>query len=227
MDLFYWLSILEVFCAFLGLSIVCLLMSRVFDVLKKPKPRKLIILDLNGVCVDREYLDKASNVVPGVQLGKFMVYKRPHIDEFIDFLFEHFDVAVWSSANKNNVDNMVTHVFANRKSRLLFVWHQTQCMYIGQVDLGNGRSKPLYSKLVTDVTTKYEAYRGNVLLLDDTSAKLDDNNPFSYLCLPTWKCIHRDDKLLALDGNLVRGLAAMAASELPMYEYLSLNHIRY
>ena len=62
--------------------------------------RKLLILDLNNILIRRKYVKDAGDAVGAEKCGNFMVWKRPHLNEFLDFAFENFDVAVWSSVVK-------------------------------------------------------------------------------------------------------------------------------
>lgn len=60
--------------------------------------RLLLILDLNGVLVDRLSKTGGARDVgkPDAKLSGRHVYRRPFLNEFIDFVFAHFDVAMWS-----------------------------------------------------------------------------------------------------------------------------------
>lgn len=74
-------------------------------------PQKLlVILDLNGTLFYR-----AKNYVRTVTT-------RPYLDDFLDFLFKHCRVMVWSSAQPVNVNKMLSHGFGNRIPLLDRVW---------------------------------------------------------------------------------------------------------
>jgi TFIIF-interacting CTD phosphatase-like protein len=73
-----------------------------------------------------------DTATPSRMVGNFLVSERPHLSEFLDFVFERFDVAVWSSAQKHNVDALVDTVLASHhKSALVFVWHNAMCTDAG------------------------------------------------------------------------------------------------
>ncbi|KAF9573072.1 hypothetical protein EC968_009032 [Mortierella alpina] len=75
------------------------------------EPRKLlVILDLNGTLFYRNKANKRS------------VTARPHLSMFLDFLFEHCRVMVWSSAQPHSVETMLSFGFGDRVSRLDRVW---------------------------------------------------------------------------------------------------------
>ncbi|CAO3570787.1 unnamed protein product [Mortierella alpina] len=75
------------------------------------EPRKLlVILDLNGTLFYRNKSNRRS------------VTARPHLSTFLDFLFEHCRVMVWSSAQPRSVEAMLSFGFGDRVSRLDRVW---------------------------------------------------------------------------------------------------------
>ncbi|XP_026377456.1 uncharacterized protein LOC113271766 isoform X2 [Papaver somniferum] len=61
--------------------------------------KKLLVLDLNGILVDI-----VSNVPDGYKADTFIarkaLFKRPFCDDFLKFLFQNFNVGVWSSRTK-------------------------------------------------------------------------------------------------------------------------------
>ena len=77
-------------------------------------PRHLLILDLNGMLLDRR-----RTPFPGTDpdltysSGKltYYVHLRPHAREFVAFALAHFRVAVWSSAMLHNIKPMLQLVF--------------------------------------------------------------------------------------------------------------------
>ncbi|KAG0332605.1 hypothetical protein BG000_009876 [Podila horticola] len=74
-------------------------------------PQKLlVVLDLNGTLFHR-----AKNNIRTVTT-------RPHLDDFLDFLFKNCRVMVWSSAQPVNVNKMLNHGFGDRIPLLDRVW---------------------------------------------------------------------------------------------------------
>ncbi|XP_039163305.1 uncharacterized protein LOC104420739 isoform X1 [Eucalyptus grandis] len=91
-----------------------------------PSRKKLLILDLNGLLAD---------IIPYVGLGckpdlivsRKAVFKRPFVDDFVQFCFEKFAVGVWSSRTnysfyRRNVDPVVDFIMGDSKRKLLFCW---------------------------------------------------------------------------------------------------------
>ncbi|KAI6683234.1 hypothetical protein NL676_029147 [Syzygium grande] len=159
----------------------------------EPSKKKLLILDLNGLLAD---------IIPHVGYGckpdlivsRKAVFKRPFVDDFLQFCFEKFAVGVWSSRTKRNVDPVVDFLMGNSKGKLLFCWDQSHCTITKFTTIEN-RDKPLVLKELTKLWDKLEpnlpwekgAYNeSNTLLLDDSPYKALRNPantgifPYSY-----------------------------------------------
>ncbi|KAK6925129.1 FCP1 homology domain [Dillenia turbinata] len=86
--------------------------------------RILLILDINGILADIvPYVpdDYRPDVVIGRKAGQ-LVFKRPFCNTFLQFCFEKFNVGVWSSRTKRNVENVVDFLWGEGKKNLLFIW---------------------------------------------------------------------------------------------------------
>ena len=86
---------------------------------------KLIILDLDETLVyaSEEHLGYDHDF----EAGHYLVYKRPHLKEFIEFCFENFRVAVWTSSGEDYADIVVKSVFSENQ-KLEFVWARSRCV---------------------------------------------------------------------------------------------------
>ncbi|GJX16032.1 HAD-like domain protein, partial [Tanacetum coccineum] len=91
--------------------------------------KKLIIFDVNGMLADivfprpKDESDKYSH-------GK-AVFKRPYLDDFLTFCFDKFNVGIWSSRMKKNLDLVVDCLFGDLKKKLLFIWDASHCRNSG------------------------------------------------------------------------------------------------
>lgn len=143
------------------------------------KQKKLLILDMNKLLVTRIYAPKIAEehpyAIPYVdiadKLGEHYTWKRPELEAFIEYCLDNFDVAVWSSAWRKNVDLLVDYVFKDRRSELVFEWDQEHC---NAVDVGE--DKPLFEKnllRVWDTFTRYSP--SNTIILDDSDQKMRNN----------------------------------------------------
>lgn len=160
MDLF---ALFGIFLLVLTLGILTLVEARA-------ERKKLLILDLNGVLVFR---DKEKHID----------YKRENVETFLDWCFENFDVALWSSARKHNVEHIAKEVMgAERIKRLRFMWHQDQCTPHPTVEYVF--KKPL-QKVWDIYGPQYD--QTNTLIMDDTAEKMEDNPPNTWFPVKTWK----------------------------------------
>ncbi|KAJ6875243.1 hypothetical protein NC652_034847 [Populus alba x Populus x berolinensis] len=83
--------------------------------------KKLLILDVNGLLADIVSYVSAGYQANIVVSGK-SVFKRPFCDDFLRFCFEKFDVGVWSSRTKRNVNPLIDFLFGDSRHKLLFCW---------------------------------------------------------------------------------------------------------
>lgn len=85
--------------------------------------RILLILDLDETLIHaREApFDRKADFT----LFNYHVYRRPHLDQFIQRCDRCFDLAVWSSASNDYVD-AVTHTIFPQPEKLKFVWGRSR-----------------------------------------------------------------------------------------------------
>ena len=115
--------------------------------------KPLVVLDLNGVLVERtKYQDRGKHR-SGRSHGVQPYLRRPWCDWLVDFCFRHYEVAVWSCGK---LENMEIDLFDGRELRL--VLHQVK----GAVNVHVG-SQP---------TGKYRFPRLNVLLQSTSKKRL-------------------------------------------------------
>lgn len=79
----------------------------------KPSPSYLLVLDLNGTLVLRPKNNRG------------VCYPRPYTRSFIDYVFHpesSYNVMVWSSARRQNVDWMIDKAFGESRKQLLDFW---------------------------------------------------------------------------------------------------------
>ncbi|ORY93928.1 HAD-like domain-containing protein [Syncephalastrum racemosum] len=122
---------------------------------RKHPQDQLLILDLNGTLVSRTKRNQG-------------MYVRPYADEFLDHIFRHYKVMVWSSAQPQSVDNML-QLFGRHERRLAKVWDRTKF---------NLSPQEYHRKTVTikDLEEVWKAFGGkydatNTIMLDDSPAK--------------------------------------------------------
>lgn len=171
----------------------------------KKEKRRLVVLDLNNVLVYRAWkngLDESDKdprikgmLDSAFSIGNYWVWNRPGIQVFIAYCMEHFDVAVWSSAQQKNVDALCLHVFGREtRAKLAFEWDQTQCRVMS---LPGGGEKPLFQKPLAHIV---QAFPGkwaiqDILMIDDSIAKMAPNPEGSFLVAPSWTPLFPKDDM--------------------------------
>ncbi|KAL8143192.1 hypothetical protein V2J09_016224 [Rumex salicifolius] len=197
----------------------------------KKKKKFLLILDLNGLLIHRAHMaDKSkipNNRQPDAVFGNKLVFKRPYCKELMRFCLDRFEVGIWSSAMEHNVDAVMEVAFGQLKSKLLFVWNQTQCSDYGFKCVDN-KQKPLFFKELKKVWEgshnkqfrkgSFSATHTNTLLLDDTPSKglLNPHNTGIYL--DSYDPEDINDNALDPEGELGAYLKALAeVEEVPSY----------
>lgn len=166
--------------------------------------KTLVILDLNGVLIDREFgkdLEPEESV--SYKVGNFLVWKRPGLDAFLTWLFYYCDVAVWSSVSQFNLDQLVRFVFDNPSyhfKELKFIWGQEMCDSEPHPDPAMAKKKPLFVKNLAKVWSQFPQYDSkNTIIIDDTKEKV--RNAKLHICPLTWSHADGDDEYLS-DGLL-------------------------
>lgn len=114
------------------------------------------------------------------EIFDYQVYKRPNLDRFLNNLTLHFDVAVWSSASDDYVQEIVKIIFPASYD-LKFVWGRSRCVRkinyesveeYGYFDESNHLN---YIKPLKKIKGKVPQSLNQILIIDDTPEKCRDN----------------------------------------------------
>ena len=151
------------------------------------QPRHLLILDVNGLLLDRRREPAPGNVPPDLKypMGRFYsyVYDRPHAAASCAWALARFRVAVWSSAQAHILAPLVQHVFGSSAGALAFVWSQAECSVDGTVATRGARvgTKPRFLKELQRVFAARLGTPTTTLLVDDDPYKATRNPPHTAL----------------------------------------------
>lgn len=192
--------------------------------IRKSRAKKLIILDMNGLLIHRLFTKnkESKDILPDVKhIGNFLVWKRPGAEELLNFLLENFDVAIWSSMSKYNLNPFVNYIFDdsenNRKDKLKFVWDQTNCESVKHPETDK---KPLFLKNISDVCKEFPEYeKYNILLVDDSKLKSRNNSPYNLYLVDDWKGDMADNQLTET-GNVGRFFRQLNESNLSIKAFM-------
>ena len=127
---------------------------------------KLLILDLDETLLHaaRHPLGRPADI----HGGPYHVYKRPHVDSFLEYCFSAFEVAVWTSASPDYAAFMVRHLFPT--SSPVFVWAADRCTQAFDPDLGQHHSAKRLKKLC-----RHGYNLESIIMVDDSPEKLRAN----------------------------------------------------
>lgn len=179
-----------------------------------PATRQLVILDFNGLLVhrvksaDRRGIKAATDFRnPWRRFQRRSVWLRPHLRRFLLGLFQHYDVALWTSAERQNVEPLLDAISTSLSFPFVlsqsfgFIWTRDQCR-------ADPQTGPYASvKYLQDVwshpefESKYSP--GDTFLIDDSWEKVR-HFPESAILIPEYSpqtlgsTFNNDDTLLWL-----------------------------
>jgi len=173
--------------------------ARYFE--KKEIGKPLLILDMNKLLVCRAFeptlKEEFPSYLPYIKhatlLGQHYTWRRPYLAPFIEYALEHYDVAVWSSAQRKNVKKLCEFVFTpEQRSNLVFEWNQTQCNTVDPHP-DPTETKPLFEKPLHRVWKEFPQYdKTNTLIFDDSPLKMRTNPP---------KCVYQPTSWIVSDTH--------------------------
>ena len=131
-----------------------------------------IILDLDQTLVSAEMSDsfdfkkykKKSNLFDFEDMdGYYIVFARPHLQEFLDYLFANFNVSVWTAASKDYALFIINKFILTKPERKLdFIFFSYHC------SLSKKEDKGLKGLCMLWDTFKIQRYNStNTLIIDD------------------------------------------------------------
>lgn len=182
--------------------------------------RPLIVLDLNGLVVRRvkkqqitqaqlAQLNRPGGPYPAGKL--YYAWKRPFAEDFIKFLAAKFDVVIWSSARRDNINHMLRVVLTNSKRNsilspkeqesILGIMDQSDCVVAAQWP--DDPDRPLFIKELERVWKNFPQHGPQDTLLVDDSLYKAARNPANTAIHPKdWRIGDLTDKSLAPGGNM-------------------------
>jgi TFIIF-interacting CTD phosphatase-like protein len=136
-------------------------------------PKKLVLLDLDNTLICSEDLDNIKDsealehakkhLVHQKMVNYYQIFERPHLQEFLSFLFENFKVGIWTASSKDYaifiVKNFIIKDYNNRKLDLFL------CSHHCNVSKRNYKGVSKHLNLLSD---KWKlADTDNIILIDD------------------------------------------------------------
>jgi TFIIF-interacting CTD phosphatase-like protein len=170
------------------------------------RKRLKVILDLDQTLISAESTtkfdfaqnsEKASRFNFHDMNGYYIVFERPKLQSFLDYLFENFDVSVWTAASKDYALFIINKVIlANPDRKLDWVFFSYHC----------GKSKKI-KNTSKDLSMLWDVFKipgyniDNTVILDD-NIEVYNAQPKNAILVPAFEFIrrrsHKDDFLKEL-----------------------------
>lgn len=181
--------------------------------------KKLLVLDLNGLLAD--IVSPLADCKADINIGRRAIFKRPFCEEFLKFCFDKFEVGIWSSRKKNNVDRITEFLLGDMKRRLLFCWDMSYCATTTLGSLEN-RHKYVVFKDLNQLWEKHDPRlpwqkgdynESNTVLLDDSPYKALLNPPYTAIFPQSYSHQNKSDTSLGNGGDLRLHLEKLVEAE--------------
>src|SRR3989338_7690742 len=128
------------------------------------KDKKLVVLDLDGTIIDSDMNSKKITLethIVNVEGVDYKITIRPYFKEFRNWLFENYQVAIWTNALMIYAEPVLKLIFEENYQQILFIWDRKKsvnCCYNNHYQL----MKPL-----DKITEEYPKF--SIILLFNTS----------------------------------------------------------
>ena len=130
-----------------------------------------IVLDLDQTLISSEELK--GFVQDQKKLNKFryekmdttyITFERPHLQEFLDFLFKNYNVSIWTAASKNYALFIINKFIRKRGRKIDFIFFSYHC------DLSTSEGRGLKGLDMLWDTFKLTGYnQNNTIIIDDNN----------------------------------------------------------
>lgn len=177
------------------------------------KMSRLLLLDINGVlcCKYKKHNDQLSeSKCDLLELKSYTVILRPGYREFLNFCYENFTVAFFSSTTYHNANAILEKLLTpEHKSKTLFRWFRDRTRLDPHYGINPEIKKHDTIKKLEDVFNcplinedrKYGP--GNTLLCDDSVQKTRFNEPKNVVIFPKFKGNPNDRVLIKMTKTLL------------------------
>lgn len=155
--------------------------------------KNCIVIDLDQTLISAEaseeldfekYKDKHDKFRSDDMDGYYMVYSRPYLQEFLDYVFKNFNVTIWTAASKDYalfiIDKIILNNNPNRK--LDYIFFSYHC------DLSKKKKK--YSKelcMLWDVHKLPGYTEKNTIIIDDYKSDVHKCQPNNCIIAPPFE----------------------------------------
>ena len=167
-----------------------------------------VILDLDSTLInavenrDKIKVPSDSGLLYKDWIPFFRIYERPYLQEFLDYLFDNFNVSVFTAADKDYalfiVDQFVLNKNPKRKLDFFFFRYH--------VELSNKHYKGVKDlRLIWDLFKIYCFYPCNTLIVDDLNL-VEKTNPYNTIPIKAFDILDKNgyyDTTMINDDSLL------------------------
>jgi hypothetical protein len=202
--------------------------------MKRGKP--LLVLDINGVLCYKHVKGKGTAGVKSEVKGEkvlevnekttfkapsYRVTQRPHLDQFLGFCFEHYNIGFLSSTTFKNANHILQAVLSKEQfDATLFCWYRDHTHFDPDYKPGQkGVTKFETVKYIADIynnpVVNYNRvfHPNNVLLVDDSEQKTRFNPAQNIILVSPYTGSADDNELQRLLEELPARFAQLQQSE--------------
>lgn len=130
----------------------------------------------------------------------YRIYLRPYLEEFLDYLFEEFNVSVFTNAEKDYADFVVQNIIFGKSTqprKLDFVFYR----YHSNIAMQNyGKMKDL--RLIWELAHVYYFFPANTIIVDDLNL-VKNSNYFNCLAIKPFQLLDRNGQENLKDISLI------------------------
>lgn len=167
---------------------------------------KLLILDLNGILVDKKYIPSSEKYEfcegeEHFSFGDFVVFLRKGCLSLLRSLSEKYTLAIWSSTHRKNVEKILENFLPEYKNLFKFVWCREKTLLDPEYDIEEKNTtikkfdtiKPI-DLIIHDPILNENRMWGlkNILIVDNSESKLRFNDSKNTLIIPLFDAEKRD-----------------------------------
>ena len=174
-----------------------------------------IILDLDHTIISCISInDKKSKLIPNLiqkfpkhvtlsehNIVKYYIFPRNNLESFLDYIFEHFNVSIWTSASRRYCSFIINNFLQNRPIKYIFFDYHT--------DLSKkyyNHSKHL-DLLINNFKISSFNYN-NTIIIDNNKQIANNSLPYKSFCCTTFDIVDsinnfsNDNELLTIINHL-------------------------
>lgn len=161
------------------------------------KPKKALVLDLDHtlICSEDDFNeDKHSDLMKKLKCkdmdGYYMVFERPGLQKFLDYIFANFTVSVWTAASKDYALFIIEHmVIAGNKNRKLdWIFFSYHCDLSQNLKDGTKDLRMIWEEYGIEGYSK-----DNTVIIDDYD-EVFATQPGQCIKAPVWEVMDKDSE---------------------------------